>query len=189
MSWTRRDIKAPGLSEEAALLAGCATGNKASLRALYDREAPSMIGVAQRILRRRELAEDAVHDAFVQIWRKASSFDPEIASARTWIYAILRHRALNMVRDGRREDLVDDEVLAGLGDSDAYEAHLIGRMTEASALRRCLEHLEPIRRSSLLLAYVDGFTHAEIADRLGVPLGTVKAWIRRSLLALRECLA
>lgn len=174
--------------DHAAALAGCARGDGTALRALYDREAPSMIGVAFRIVRRRDLAEEVVHDAFLQIWRKAGQFDPLLGSGRTWIYAIVRNRALNVIRDRSREDLVEAGELEALADQDDHE-DLLSRLPERDALRLCLDRLDRPRRASIVLAYVGGFSHGEIAGRLGVPLGTVKAWIRRSLIVLRECLA
>jgi RNA polymerase sigma-70 factor (ECF subfamily) len=147
-----------------------------------------MLGVALRLLRRRVLAEEAVHDAFVQIWRKAASFDPARGQARAWLYAILRHRALNILRDEDRTVLVDDGEPAAVPSDDESAEALIIRLSETSALRRCLERLEPVRRQAVVLAYTDGLSHQELATRLGVPVGTVKSWIRRSLLVLRDCL-
>lgn len=148
-----------------------------------------MVAVAQRILRRRDLAEDAVQEAFLRIWRQAGRYDPALGSPRAWIYTILRNLALNLLRDGAREEPVEDERLMALGEGQEAGEDALGRLAEDSALRRCLERLEPPRRASILLAYVEGLSHGEIAGRLGLPLGTVKAWIRRSLLALRECMA
>lgn len=170
-------------------LQACARGDRAALRAIYDAEAPRMLGVAQRLLRRPALAEEAVQDAFVQVWRRAASFDPARGGARTWLYAVLRHRALNILRGEVRTDLVDDFEPMGLASEEENAEHLVARLSEAGALRRCLEGLEPSRRQAIVLAYVHGLSHGELAGRLGVPLGTVKSWIRRSLIALRECLA
>jgi RNA polymerase sigma factor (sigma-70 family) len=167
----------------------CAAGDRAALRAIYDAEAPRMLGVALRLLRRRALAEEAVHDAFVQIWQRSGSFDPARGEARTWIYAVLRHRALNILRGETRTDLVEDFEPMGLTSEDESPEAVVQRLSDAGALRRCLERLEPLRRQALLLAYVQGLSHGELAGRLGVPLGTMKSWIRRSLLALRECMA
>jgi RNA polymerase sigma-70 factor (ECF subfamily) len=172
----------------AAALEACARGDRSALRAIYDREAPTLIAVAARIVRRREIAEEVVHDAFVQIWRRASSFDRTLGSGRAWIYAVVRNRALNHIREDRHVPL-EDEDLAGHIEPEAESSKAFERLSEASALRRCLGGLEPRRRDALLLAYVAGLSHGEIAGRLGAPLGTVKAWIRRSLLALRECMA
>lgn len=171
--------------EQGAAIRACAAGDQAALRTLYEAEAAAMLGVAIRIVRRRDLAEEAVHDTFIQIWRKAHQFDPALGSPRAWMFAIVRNRALNIVRDRSREDLVGGhiEVL------DVDHDDTLMRLPERDALRRCLERLEKPRRASLMLAYVGGLSHGEIAGRLGVPLGTVKAWIRRSLLALKECMA
>jgi RNA polymerase sigma-70 factor (ECF subfamily) len=174
--------------DHAAALASCARGDSEALRTLYDREAASMIGIALRIVRRKDLAEEVVHDAFLAIWRKAGQFDPVLGSGRSWIYAIVRNRALNLIRDRSREDLVEASELEALSDQSAHE-DLLARLPERDQLRLCLERLDKTRRASVVMAYVGGFSHGEIAGRLGVPLGTVKAWIRRSLLVLRECMA
>lgn len=166
----------------------CAAGDQAALRNIYDTEAPAMLGVALRIVRRRDLAEDVVQDAFVQIWRRAETFDPAFGSPRAWLFAIVRNRSLNVVRSRNREDLVDGDTIEDTVDAGAHE-DLFERLPERDALKTCLGRLEPRRRASVMLAYVGGFSHGEIAGRLGVPLGTVKAWIRRSLIMLRDCLA
>ena len=167
----------------------CASGDKNALRVIYDREAPAMIGVAMRILRRRDLAEEAVHDAFMRIWQHARTFDPSRGGAKTWIYAILRHRALNILRGESRTDLVDDFAPLDVASDEETPEAVVSRLSDARSLKRCLELLEPVRRNAIVLAYVNGLTHGEIAGKLGVPLGTAKAWIRRSLLTLKECLA
>lgn len=172
-----------------AALRDCGTGDTAALRRIYDQEAPRMIGVAMRILRRRDVAEDVVHDAFLRIWRNAQSYNPMLGPPRAWIYTIVRHLAIDVLRSSAREDLVDESQLTDMADSAIEAAAVFDKLAEGSALRRCLERLEPKRRASLLLAYANGCSHGEIAGKLGVPLGTVKAWIRRSLVALRECLA
>lgn len=147
-----------------------------------------MLGVAMRLLKRQSLAEDAVHDAFANIWNKAATFDPAAGSARGWIYTILRNRALNMLRTEGRLDHQDAfDGLLGASTEDDPET-VVSSLSEASALRRCLEGLAPHKRSVLVLAYVHGLTHGEIAGRLGVPLGTMKSWVRRSLLSLKECM-
>lgn len=187
-------MKSPGsptpLEDEIApLIAACARGRRESLRSLYERESGPMIGVAMRILRRRELAEEAVHDVFVQIWRHAGSFNPALGSGRTWMFAILRNRAISILRNVSRELPTEDEVLFAAAEKEAPSDDAYERLADGSALKRCLEALEPRRRLGVLLAYVEGLTHGEIAARLGVPLGTAKAWVRRSLIQLRECMA
>jgi RNA polymerase sigma factor (sigma-70 family) len=167
----------------------CARGERAALRAIYDAEAPRMLGVSLRILRRRSLAEEAVQDAFVQVWRRAASFDPARGAARTWLYAVVRHRALNILRGEARTDLVDDFEPLGLASEEDDPETVIARLSEAGALRRCLERLDAKRRHAVVLAYMHGLSHGELAGRAGVPLGTMKSWLRRSLMTLRECLA
>lgn len=172
-----------------AALDGCARKDAASLRALYDEEAARLVAVAQRIVRRRELAEEVVQDAFVQIWQKAPTYDAGIGSARAWIYTIVRHRALNVVRDGRREDLVGADVIEVAAERERVIGDAFEGLAEGSSLRECLKALEHDKRRSLLLSYVAGYSHGEIAALMGVPVGTAKSWVRRGLAALRECMA
>jgi RNA polymerase sigma-70 factor (ECF subfamily) len=177
----------------AASLAACARRDAAALQRLYERESPRLLGVVQRIVRNRPQAEDIVHDAFVNIWNRAHSFDASRGDARGWIYTVARNLALNAVRKGAREIASDDAALAA---ADAEVSLAAWRDTEdafawqqvSGRLARCLEALDPVRRNCLLHAYVDGLSQAEIAQRISAPLGTVKAWIRRSLTGLKECL-
>jgi RNA polymerase sigma factor (sigma-70 family) len=160
-----------------------------ALKQLFDTETPRMVGVAERILRRRALAEEATQDAFVQLWRRASSFNASLGSGRTWLYTILRNRALNILRDESRTDLSnDDSAFETASDEDDPET-VVMKLGDASRLRACLEKLEPERRQAIVLAYANGLSHGEIAGKLGIPLGTIKSWIRRSMLTLRECMA
>lgn len=162
-------------------LEACARGDRQALRDLYTQESPRLLGVALRIARDRGVAEDIVHDAFIRVWAGAASFDPSRGSARGWVYSITRHLALNFVRDGARLEPISEHHEPHRHDHDSFDG-------QSAQIYRCLEQLEPARRSCILHAYVDGCTHAEIARKLGTPLGTVKAWIKRSLAALRECM-
>ena len=166
-----------------AALAACARGDRYALRAVYERERRWLMAVALRITRRRELAEEVLHDAFVQIWRKAATFDPALGSARGWIYTVVRHRALNAVRSSARTVAVDEGALVALADAQA--AWRAGeREIDAGALAECLGRLDDQKRTCVVLAFVDGYTHEELAKHLDAPLGTVKSWIRRALLSL-----
>jgi len=173
----------------AGSLRACAGGDRAALQALFHEEAGRLIGVAQRIVRRRELAEEVVQDAFIQVWRKAESYNPEMGSARGWIYTIVRNRALNVVRDGAREDLLDADELEQLSATSHGSEDVVAKLSRESRLRRCLEALDARKRDCVLLSYVNGYTHGEIAGRLAVPIGTAKSWVRRGLSALKECMA
>ena len=177
-----------------ATLAACAAGDRTAMQRLYTQEGARLLGVVERIVRDRALAEDIVHDACVNIWTRAASFERTLGSARGWIYSVARNLALNAVRDGHREVAVDDETAAALDARASLEAwhdmaDAFAWQDSAGRIKPCLEQLEPVRRNCILHAYVDGFSHGEIARRLDAPLGTVKAWIKRSLAALRECMA
>lgn len=181
----------PPFDYEAALLA-CARGERFAFRALYEREGRWLLGVALRIVRDRERAEDVLHDAFLQVWQSAASYQPALGSARGWIYTVVRHRALKELRDSGRATAFDPSELAVLSDrqqSALHDLHGDDRGLDPQALERCLQRLEQARRACVLHAFVDGYTHEQIAERLQTPLGTVKSWIRRSLASLKECMA
>ncbi|PCF95753.1 sigma-70 family RNA polymerase sigma factor [Vreelandella nigrificans] len=175
-------------------LARCARGEQVALQQLYRQEGARLLGVVMRIVKDRGMAEDIVHDACLNIWQRADSFDPERGSARTWIFSIARHLALNAIRQRDREISVDVNDPGELADDDTYQQSL---STTAEAfdwqtgqqMDECLQQLETERRNCVLHAYVDGLSHAEISAHTGAPLGTVKAWIKRSLLRLRECMS
>ncbi|WP_455922467.1 sigma-70 family RNA polymerase sigma factor [Pseudomonas putida] len=167
-----------------ACLASCSQGDRQALRDLYQQESARLLGVAQRIARDNALAEDILHDVFLQIWTRASSFDPARGSARGWIFSITRHLALNFVRNHGREVHIDEQAETAMAEhSDTFEYQ-----ARSGRVYTCLEQLAPARRNCILHAYVDGYSHSEIAQKVGAPLGTVKAWIKRSLAALRECM-
>ena len=173
--------------DTALLLRRCADGDRAAFRALYDRWGGRLHGIALRITRQAALAADATQDAFVQIWQQAHRFDPERGSAEAFVVSLVRYRALDLVRRQSREvpgyeaDEREDETPDAL-------SRLVST-AEGAALHRCLGTLDADRRRLVMLAFVEGLSHSELAQRLKVPLGTVKSWIRRSLLSLRECLA
>jgi RNA polymerase sigma-70 factor, ECF subfamily len=172
------------LNYEAALLE-CAAGHEAAVAGIYQNERHRLRGVVGRIVRNRDDVEDVIHDAFVQILRDARSFDPTRGSARGWIYTIVRNTALKRCRALGREVAIDDDKLIEMRDCAQLVVEPISRAAEYAALRGHLEAMDPQRRASLILAIIDGRTHAEVAAYLGVPLGTVKSWIRRELVALR----
>jgi RNA polymerase sigma-70 factor (ECF subfamily) len=176
-----------------AALQACARGDRDALRSIYDREARYLLGVALRIVRDRATAEDVLHDAFVSIWERAASFDASRGAGRGWVYSIVRHAALNRVRDGARETVLDEPATAHRDAQAAFAAwqesgDALERQALLGRLGHCLDGIEPARRACLLHAYVDGCSHSEIAQRVQAPLGTVKAWIQRGLRALRECM-
>ena len=171
-----------------ALLAGVARWEQASLRAIYDREGTRLFGVAMAILRDRAAAADAVQDAFLRVWERAAQFDPSRGDGRAWVTTIVRHAALDMARARGRETPTGDPAL---GDQPVEPDALnqLAASEENARLRACLAQLDPKARHFVLLAFMHGLSHVQIAARLDQPLGTIKTWIRRSLMALRACLS
>ncbi len=170
-------------------LEACAYGDAAALHALYERESRWLLGVALRIVRDRAHAEDVLQDAFVQIWSKAGSYRRALGSGRGWIYTVVRHRALDKARRLGREWPAGDDIEALNDAAERAEPSHSAAPGMRAALEHCLAELDDQRRACILHAFVDGYTHAQIASALGTPLGTVKSWIRRSLLTLKACLS
>jgi RNA polymerase sigma-70 factor (ECF subfamily) len=172
--------------DDDALLRGCAFGDRGALRLLYDRWSARLYGIALRITNRPDLAADALQDAFIQVWQHAGRFDPARGSAAGWLIAQARYRALDLIRrHGRETPMAEPPERA----DDAPDA--LARLTasaEGAALHRCLEGLDPERRRLVVMAFVRGLSHGELAAALRLPLGTVKSSIRRSLQSLRACL-
>jgi len=172
----------------AGLLALVATGDRAALKAVYARQSTRLFGIAMAILRDRTAAADALQDAFLKLWQRAGQFDPARGPAGAWLGQIVRNTALDAARVRGREVLTDDP---GLGDG-ATAATALDDLADAEdgrRLRDCLARLEDKPREGILLAFVHGLSHPEVAERMAQPLGTVKSWIRRGLVSLRECLS
>jgi RNA polymerase sigma-70 factor (ECF subfamily) len=180
-------IRADASEDTAALLHRCAGGDRAAFRLLYDRWGSRLYGIALRITRQPALAADALHDAFLQIWQQAHRFDPNRGGPEAWMIGLVRYRALDIVRRQARE-IPGYEPEEREDESPDALARLVST-TEGAALHRCLKELEEERRRLVVMAFVDGLSHSELAVQLSMPLGTVKSWIRRSLMQLRGCLA
>jgi RNA polymerase sigma-70 factor (ECF subfamily) len=169
------------------LLTQVAAGNQAALRAIYVRQSTRLFGIAMAILRDRTAAADVMQDAFLRIWKRAGQFDTERGEPSVWLAAIVRYAALDAVRTRGREIPSGDP---GLGDT-MVEPEALEKLSASEDSRRlhaCLERLPPSNREGIIMAFVHGLSHPEIALKLDQPLGTVKSWIRRGLLSLRECL-
>ena len=178
----------PDGAELEALLSRCAAGDRAALETLYARVAPILLAVLMRILRRRDVAEDALQDVFVSVWQRAHQFDPIRGRALAWLVSMARYRAIDLQR-AARPALPLSEVSA-LEPQLQSEGPLEGgeMLGTGALLMRCLEQIAAPQRRCLMLAYEEGLTHSEIARAVNEPLGTVKSWVRRSLMALRRCL-
>jgi RNA polymerase sigma-70 factor (ECF subfamily) len=174
--------------ELAHLIHACAARDRDALKKLYDLMAGQMLASMVRILRRRALAEEALQDVFVSVWQRAAQFEGGRGPARIWLLAIARHRAIDVLRS-ERVDLyreADVEALPESASEGIGEWSSAGR--SAAALARCFEELSGEQRRGIELAFVNGYSHADIARVTGEPLGTIKSWIRRGLASLRQCL-
>lgn len=175
------------LSDE-ALVALVARYDDAALAELYDRYGRVAFGLALRVLRDHALAEDAVQDSFLAIWRSAASFLPERARARTWILTLVHRRAVDLVRRERRRPVaafgegVEERVGSGGSDEATWLSF------ERERIAGALAQLPDPQREALELAYFEGFTQSELAERLGEPLGTIKSRIFNGLGRLRDLL-
>ena len=183
---TRAGTKLSHLSDE-ALLALASRSDEAALGELYDRYGRVAYGLALRILRDRALAEDAVQEAFLAVWRSAGSFLAEQGKPSTWILTLVHRRAVDLVRrEERRRAEPLDELAQPTGEATDEEAWL---RAQRQVVQEALRKLPAEQREALELAYYGGFTQSELAERLGQPLGTIKSRMFTGLKRLRELLA
>jgi RNA polymerase sigma factor (sigma-70 family) len=175
------------LSDE-ALVALVARGDEDALAELYERVGRIAYGLALRVLRDERHAEDAVQEAFLQVWRSAATFRAERAKASTWILTLVHRRAVDLVRreERRQADPLTDDSAAGIAPEDTDEAAWL--RFERERVQSALKQLPDVQREALELAYYGGFSQSELAERLGVPLGTIKSRMFVGLARLRELL-
>ena len=181
---TNRDVLAE-------LLILCAKGDQRAYETLYRTVSPKLYALSLALLRNEEMAEDVLQDSFIKIWNRAMSYDPAKGSAMTWMTSIVRNRALDLLRSSRlqleqeRADIADlDLPTTEHGPSAASEIY-----ESTAAIMACLDQLKDQQKHCILMAYYFGHTHNELAASLQIPLGTIKAWIRRGLERIRECLS
>jgi RNA polymerase sigma factor (sigma-70 family) len=136
---------------------------------------------------RRDLAEEVLQESFVRIWHNASRYDANLSAPMTWMINITRNQAIDQLRKHRERPLTDEQAEALFDESPSAHEQLDSQR-EASALRRCLDTLEGMQRTSIVSAYFHGLSNAELALQLAAPLGSVKSWIRRGMERLRRCL-
>ncbi|MDR7038419.1 MULTISPECIES: sigma-70 family RNA polymerase sigma factor [Methylobacterium] len=170
------------------LLDAVAARDEAALRALYDLTAPKLLGVILRIQRDRSAAEDILQDVFLRVWQSAGSYVPEAGRPLSWLCTIARNRAIDAIR--RRTEAQGpvhedgEDWLERLADPHDSEDSILGR----DALRACLARLDPAHRDCVVLAYCEGFSREDLAQRFERPVNTIKTWLHRALASLKGCL-
>ena len=192
--WTERS------RELAALLGRAGLGDRAAFATLYERTSAHLFAVVLRINRDRAQAEDILQEVYVNVWRSAQSFDAAQSQPLTWLTSVARNRAIDSLRRAQTQpqiqaahtsggdDAEDVDVYDQVADDSAGPLELLSRASDARALTHCMKALSAQQRQSVALAFFDGLSHAEVAEQMRQPLGTVKSWVRRALIALKGCL-
>ncbi len=180
-------------TELAALLERVGQRDAAALQQLYERTSPRLFGLALRIVRRHDVAEDVLQEVFLTIWRSAPDYRASLSPPLAWMGLIVRSRALDQLRRQTADRAgvtqeFDDAMAEALPADAAGPMDLADAGEQAFALHQCLQQLEGRQREVLSLAYLSELSHAELSERLTLPLGTVKTWIRRGLDKLRVCM-
>ena len=186
--------------EIANLLGRVGLGDRAAFATLYQQTSSHLLGVIQRITGNRESAQDILQEVYVNVWRSAAVFDARLSQPATWLTSVARNRAIDSLRrrqtqpkvisanlastvDGEERDLLDE-----FASDDAGPLQAMEQAQEAQAVRRCIKVLSKEQQQSVALAFYQGHSYAEVAEHLHQPLGTVKSWVRRGLLSLKDCL-
>jgi RNA polymerase sigma-70 factor, ECF subfamily len=170
------------------LVGAVAKGDKAAFERLYGATRAKLYGVLLRILGRPELAEEVMQETYLKVWKMADKFDPELASPITWMVAMARNRAIDIVRK-RAEVSIEEEPEAQNVASDAPAPLARREMTEElKRLLSCLGKLDPEKQRIVLLAYYSGWSREQLSTKLDIPVNTIKTWLRRSLLEIRDCM-
>ena len=193
--WTERS------RELAQLLARAGLGDRAAFATLYDKTSAHLFAVVLRINRDKGQAEDVLQEVYVSVWRSSGSFDAAQSQPLTWLTRIARNRAIDSLRRAQTQPQFEHRFSGGIStgeeEHDVYDdkaddapgpLELLSRASDARALTDCMQDLSAPQRQSLAMAFYDGLSHAEVAEKMGQPLGTVKSWVRRALSALKGCL-
>lgn len=169
------------------VLRAVADGDRDALSLLYRRTASKLYGICSRVLDNQAEAEDVLQEVYVTVWGRASSFDETKASPVTWLAVIARNKSIDRLRR-RRPAAADLDAAAEIPDDSATAFELIERDQQSRRLADCLQELDEPQRESIRAAFLDGATYPQLAERQGVPLGTMKSWVRRGLQRMKGCL-
>jgi RNA polymerase sigma-70 factor (ECF subfamily) len=161
---------------------------RSGLRILYDLSSPKLFGICLRISSDRQAAEDILQEVYVKVWNRAELFDPSRGSPMTWLCTIARNTALDWLRAHGPRAQASLEAARFVVDERPIADMLIEQSELTARIHDCLDQLDGHQRNAIRSAFFDGFTYAELAQRMTVPLGTMKSWVRRGLQQLRGCI-
>jgi len=180
-------MNADQLSE---LLSRCALRDQQAFRTLYQHSSAKLFAVAVRITRRRDWAEEVLQESFINIWNHCAKYSAAKSAPMTWMTAIVRNRALDLLRRPREVEIDEghEDMMASIPDESPGPEELLKQSIEAGALAECMKQLTGEQQKSIARAFFSGLSHGELARRMQKLLGTVKTWIRRGLERLRTCL-
>lgn len=185
------DAHAPEESTDRTLMRRINAGDQTALRVLYDRYGGRLLAVAQRILGDRSRAEDVLQEAFVSVWNAAATHDDRDSSVFAWLYSITRFKAIDLIRREQRQHALVDAESRDAGRetvAQAVQEAAVDDRRRSARLHECLGRLGEDTRAIIARAFQYGYSHAEIAEIEGLPLGTIKSRIRRALIGLRACM-
>ncbi len=186
------DLEKP-LEAEIALLQRVAQGDRRAFEELYDRFSGVLFSTAYRVLNNQEAAEDVLQDVFIQIWEKAPLYDPTRGKPMTWAVTLTRNKAIDRLRSTQRRNRLQDDVqresetFEQFDDRSSFDAVASGETSKL--VREAIQKLSKDQREAIELAFFSSLTQTEIAERLGEPLGTIKARIRRGMMKLKDVIS
>jgi RNA polymerase sigma-70 factor, ECF subfamily len=174
--------------ELSSLLGRVAQKDRAAFVGVYRATSAKLFGIILRILHRRDVADEVLQEVFVKIWDRAGDYDPRMGSPITWMATIARNRALDEIRKKRPESIEDHPELQDVASDAETALSAVMRGEDGKRLSDCLTRLDESRRQMVILAYCEGLSRDELAEKYGQPVNTIKTWLRRSLAQLKGCL-
>lgn len=171
-----------------ALIGRVALGDRAAFASLYRASSPKLFAICLRILQDRSDAEEALQEVYIKIWQRARSFAARSGTATSWLVAIARNHAIDVIRARRPAPQDIDDLAEALDDGAPNPEEVVAGRDEGRRIDDCMKRLQAPQADAVRRAYVEGLSYLELADELKVPLNTVRTWLRRSLLKLRECM-
>ncbi|MBQ0746033.1 MAG: sigma-70 family RNA polymerase sigma factor [Marinobacter sp.] len=170
------------------LLIAVSREDRQAFQQLYEKISGRMFGLCLKLGSQQELAEEALQDAFIQIWHRAAEYHSDRGAPLSWMMTIARYRTLDLMRSRKAKQTSGDSQLEHVEDQREGPLDVSLRSAGTAELTGCFDELSDVQRDSILLSYYRGFTHDEVSEALSSPIGTVKSWIRRGLMVLKRCL-